>query len=80
MCVCVCVCVCEYIHIYIYICTCVYIFLLPYRSYDIRSDLLNKPSIIKLFSKYFLPDLGPSSWVYFKTNVTFTSTLLLCKN
>ena len=36
-------------------------FELPYWSYDIRQELVDKPSIISYFPFYFLPNFGPSS-------------------
>ena len=54
----------------------------PYEFYDIRRELVNKPSIVNSFPNTF----GPRSWaiirgcVYCKSDVTFAFILLLCKN
>ena len=37
------------------------LFELPYWSYDIQQELVDKPFIISYFPKYFLPNFGPSS-------------------
>ena len=37
-------------------------FELPYQSYDIRRESVDKPFIISYFPKYFLPNPGPLSW------------------
>ena len=85
-----------YIYIYIYIDTYLVVhyrlytfflhifvnpFELPYWSYDIRQESVDKPSIIRYFPRTFCPTLGHLLWrMYYKSNVTFVCTLLLCKN
>ena len=55
-------------------------FELPYWSYDIRLELVDKPSIISNFPSTFCPTLGhPHVRMYYKREVTFVYTLLLCK-
>ena len=56
-------------------------FKLPYRSYDIQRELVDKPSIISYFPSTFSPNLGHHQGkVYYKRDVTFVCTLLLYKN
>ena len=56
-------------------------FKLPYRSYDISQKLVDKPSIISYFPSIFCPILGHhQGMMYYKSDVTFVCTLLLCKN
>ena len=58
-----------------------YYVLLPYRSYDIRQELVDKPSIISYFPSTFCPNLGyHQGRMYYKSDATSLSTLLLCKN
>ena len=56
-------------------------FKLLYWSYDIRRELVDKPSIISYFSIASSPTLchHPGK-MYNKSDVTFVCTLLLCKN
>ena len=54
-------------------------FELPYWSYDIRQELVDKPSIISHFPSTFCPTLGHYlGRMYYKSDVTFVCTLLLC--
>ena len=56
-------------------------FKLPYWSNDIRRELVDKSSIISYFPSTFCPTLGHyQGRMYYKSVVTFVSTLLLCKN
>ena len=56
-------------------------FELPYWSYDIWQELVDKPSIISYFPSTFLPTLSNHQGrMYYKSDVTFVCTLLLCKN
>ena len=56
-------------------------FKLPYQSYDIRQELVDKPSIISYFPSTFCSTLGHHHGrMYYKSDVTFVCTLLLCKN
>ena len=75
-------------HIYLiehdrhFLSTCVFVnpFELPYRSYDIRRELIDKPSIISYFPSTFCPTLGHHQGrMYYKSDITFVCTLLLCK-
>ena len=78
MCVCVCVCLIEYNRHF-----CLHIFLLILSSccIDIRRELVNKPFIISYFQSTFCPTSGPHQGaMYYKSDVTFVCTLLLCKN
>ena len=79
----------NYIYIYIYSWLNIMNFLsiyffvnpfeLPYWSYDIRWELVDKPSIISNFPRTFCPTLGHHRGrVYYKSDVTFVCTLLLC--
>ena len=55
-------------------------FELPYWSYDIRRELVDKSSIISYFSSTFCPTSGHHQGrMYYKRDVTFVCTLLLCK-
>ena len=84
--VCVCVCVCfgnisSLIHIWLNIIDifCRHIFVLPYWSYDIRWELVDKPFHYKL-CQTLCPTLDyHQGRVYYKSDVTFVWTLLLCK-
>ena len=54
---------------------------LPYRSYDIRREMADKPSIISYFPNSFCPSVSHHQGrMYYKSDVTFVCTLLLCKN
>ncbi len=58
-------------------------FELAYSSYDIRRELVDKSSIISFFPSTFCPTLGhhqSGKGMYYKSDVTFVCTLLLCKN
>ena len=56
-------------------------FELANRSYDIRQDLVDKPSIISYFPSTFCQTLGHlQGKMYYKSHVTFVCTLLLRKN
>ena len=56
-------------------------FKLLYWSYDIRWELVDKPSIISYFLSSFCPTLGHHQGrMYYKNDVTFLCTLQLCKN
>ena len=84
VCLCVCVCVCVCVHIWLNILDIsvnIFFFVtpfeLPYRSYDIRQELVNKHSI----SCYFPSPLGRHQGrIYNKSYVSFACTLQLCKN
>ena len=55
-------------------------FELPYWSYDIRRELVDKSSIISYFPSTFYPTLGHHQRrMYYKSDITFVCTLLLCK-
>ena len=55
-------------------------FELPYWSYDIRFELVDKSSMIIYFPSTFCPTLGHhQERMYYKSDVTFVCTLLLCK-
>ena len=56
-------------------------FELPYWSYDIWLELVNRPSIISYFSSTFCPTLDHhhQGRMYYKSDATFVCTLLLCK-
>ena len=80
-----------YIYIYIYIwlnnrhflSTYLYVhpFELLYWFSDIRRELVDKSSIISYFPSTFYPTLGHHRGrVYYRRDVTFVCTLLLCKN
>ena len=80
-----------YIYIYIYLTEhnrhflSTYFFVNPfellYLSYDIRRELVDKPSIISYFPSTFCPTLGHHQGrMYYKSDVNFGCTLLLCKN
>ena len=63
----------------------IYIFVNPlelsYRSYDIRWELVDKPSMISYFPSTFCPTLGHHQRrMYYKSDVTFVCILPLCKN
>ena len=83
-------CVCIYIYIYIYLIEhsrhflstyfFVNLFELSYWSYDIWQELVDKYSIISYFPSTFSPTLGHHQGrMYYKSDVTFECTLLLCK-
>ena len=56
-------------------------FELPYWSYDIRWELVDNPSIISYFPSTFCPTLDDHQGrMYYKSDVIFVCTLLLCKN
>ena len=56
-------------------------FKLPYWTYDIRRDLVDKHSIISYFPSTFCPTWSNNQErMYYKSDVTFVCTLLLCKN
>ena len=53
---------------------------LPYWSYDIRLELVDKSSIISFFPSTFRTTLGHyQGRMYYKSDATFVCTLLLCK-
>ena len=55
-------------------------FELPYWSYDIRWELVDKSSIISYFPSTFYPNLGHHQGrMYYKRYITFVCTLLLRK-
>ena len=55
-------------------------FILPYCFYSIRCELIDIFSIIVYFPSTFCPTLGHHQGrVYYKSDVTFACTLLLCK-
>ena len=55
-------------------------FELPYWSYDIRRELVDKSTIISYFPSTFCPTLGHHQGrIYNKNDVTFVRTLQLCK-
>ena len=57
------------------------LFDLPYLSYDIWWELVDKSSIISYFPSTFCSTLGHHQGrMYYKSDVTFVCTLLLCKN
>ena len=75
---------CLYIYIYIYIFWQHYFFvdsfILPYWFYNIRQELVDVSSIIIYFPSSFCPTLGHHQGrIYYKSDVTFVCTLLLCK-
>ena len=54
---------------------------LPYWSYDIRRELVDKPSIISYFPSTFCPTLvHHQGRMSYKSDITFVCKLLLCKN
>ena len=54
---------------------------LQYRSYDIRRELFDKPSVISNFPSTFCPTLGhDQGMMYYKSDEAFVCTLLLCEN
>ena len=56
-------------------------FELAYFSYDIWRELVDKSSILSYFPSTFCPTLGHHQGrMYYKSDVTFVCTLLLCKN
>ena len=56
-------------------------FELQYWSFDFRPELVDKPSIISYFPSTFCPTFGHHQGrMYYKRDVTFVCTLLLCKN
>ena len=55
-------------------------FELPYQSYDILGELVDKPSIISYFPITFCPTLGHHQRRIYYKSVTFICTLLLYKN
>ena len=56
-------------------------FELPYWSCDIRRELVDKSFIIRYFPSTFRPTLGHQQGrMYYKSDVTFVCTLLLCRN
>ena len=56
-------------------------FELPYRSYDIRQEMVYKPSMISYLPSTFYPTLGyHQGRMYYKSDITFVCILLLCKN
>ena len=55
-------------------------FILPYWFYYIRREFIHVFSIIVYFPSTFPPTLGHHHWrIYYKSDVTFVCTLLLCK-
>ena len=59
---------------------CVNPFELPCCSYDIRRELIDKPSIISYFPSTLFPNLGHHQGrTYYKSYVTFECTFQLCK-
>ena len=80
-----------YIYIYIYIwlniidvfCLLIFFvnpFKLPYWSYYIRLELVDKSSMISYFPSTFCPTLSHHQGrMYYKSDATFVRTLLLCK-
>ena len=55
-------------------------FLLPYWFYNIRQELIDVFSIIVYIPSTFCPTLGHHQRrIYYKSDVTFVCTLLLCK-
>ena len=70
----------HYRHFFVYIFF-VNPFDLPYRSYDIWRELVDKLSIISYFPSTFSPTLCyHQRRMYYKSDVTFVYTLPLCKN
>ena len=56
------------------------VFELPNWSYDIRRESVDKSSIISYLPSTFYPTLGHHlGRMYYKSDVTFVCTLLLCK-
>ena len=54
--------------------------ILPYWFYSIRRELIGIFSIIVYFSSTFCPTLGHHQGrIYYKSDVTFLCTLLICK-
>ena len=55
-------------------------FILPYWFYNIRWELVDESSIIIHFPSTFCPTLGHHQGkIYYKSDVAFVCTLLLCK-
>ena len=58
----------------------IYPFILPYWFYNIRWGLVDVSPIIIYFPSTFCPTLGHHhERIYYKSDVTFVCTLLLCK-
>ena len=55
-------------------------FILPYWFYSIRREFIDIFSIIVYFQSTFCPTLGHhQGWMYYKSDLTYVCTLLLCK-